>query len=135
MKVRHIGPGRWKVTSETDPLIEYLVKWYEEEKRFTCDCPFGNLGTDRLQKYCKHVNEILRRVQAGEYCLGEVVKVIDPQDLLDQLPKELMPWEVRCTAIYSKYLLRVQCDRHGEHKTHVGHYSPRRGAIETVSWT
>ena len=63
--VQPLSRGRWKVQSQTDPATFYLVKWWSEEKLFSCDCPFGTHNSNS-EKFCKHVREI--RAKYSDVC-------------------------------------------------------------------
>jgi hypothetical protein len=57
LQIEPLGKGRYKVRSQSDPKLDYLVKWIDREGRYTCDCKDGTFR-DNPEKPCKHIRGV-----------------------------------------------------------------------------
>ena len=57
LQIEELGKGRYRVQSQSDFSIFYLVKWWDREARYSCSCKDGTFR-DNPEKPCKHIRGV-----------------------------------------------------------------------------
>lgn len=94
--VNHNNEVFYKVQSESDPTVEYEVRYDQAHHTFTCTCPAGQEGFKNCHRsrYCKHVTWSLAHAE-------EYRKEVAEQSQIESYVRQGIDRETACRVVYA----------------------------------